>query len=664
MKNILRPKRFSVITVLLAFTIFFGFKCKCNQTKDPYADVKVNEAFAKDPPIATDVNISVLADSSEFGNLLYEAALPKEKIGADVLALMLADSSKIVLHDDGKNGDRVAGDGIYSTVMNISADSLGDFLRQQLATGREKLLSDTGKLFQFKGRLQLPANRETFMTAFSDQNIRKQPAELLKERFNLIPIRLIKLILPIPATFKQNALMVTDPSVVNDPTRTFNPCTGVGTPGGAWTFGKLMTEMANQPLTGVKPSDFVLNWLSTWKTDHTVNSDVITARSVTTTPPTNPGIERIISAWQALSGAGQPLDINKAPFKLLAIVNRFDLRSGGAYGGGNAGEGRFVFAATDANCQPIGPPNFLIILEYGVNKTFCSSIHAYAQQWVDLASMTIGTPAYNNALQAITDQFTLAGTNPSKPNQSSLDQLRSNELALGAFPWELREFHIDATTHQLINVTVKREPQIPFNGAGGANTPGIAAFGDFVNSNAATIIADNMDLPDNLSVSGVATPFIAGKAHTNDPTLFHWDAVVAAGPGHITSDEARMHISLNTCSGCHGGETDNGNFFNVGTRSGFVVLSPFLTGLVQTGAVPAFSSSPFLVSDRANRPSAASPTQWPFNDLERRGRDLLDFVSGTCFRFPPFRPIPQKIQIGDPIELTRILTFKPNTMSD
>ena len=72
-----------------------------------------------------------------------------------------------------------------------------------------------------------------------------------------------------------------------------------------------------------------------------------------------------------------------------------------------------------------------VIFEYGINKpATCGDQKAWAQQWVNLKNLTLGSSEYNQALQNITDQFTLCGTNPIKPNQSSLDQLRTNEVAL------------------------------------------------------------------------------------------------------------------------------------------------------------------------------------------------------------------------------------------
>lgn len=620
--------------------------CKNKAKESPYAKVAVNPAFATNPPIATNVSITEISPATDSGNLLLEATIPKEKINSDVLALILGDSTKVVLHDDGKNGDKVAGDGVYSTVMNVNIDSLRLYIGDR-ATEATRLLSENKQLFQFDGRMEFPLSTTALASLTSLANIKTDQINL-KEKFAFINPSIIHLLFPVTEAFKHTALTVTDPSVVNDSSRTFNPCINKGTAGGAWTFGKLITDMA--ATSGITPENFMLNWLNTWNSDQTVNSDVITKRT---------NINTIINNWHTLCGGpAAPLNVNKAPFKLLAIVNRFDLRSGGAYGGGNAGEGRFVFCATDANCNP---QSFFVIFEYGVNKTTCASIHAYAQEWINLASLPFPSPAYNIALQHITDQFAKAGTNPSKPNGSSLDQLRTNEFALGILPWELREFHINPTTHSLFNVTVKREPQIPFNGRGGVNTAAVDSFGEFVNANMRDVINDKMELPDNLSVSGTPTPFIAGKAHTLDPSSFHWDALETSGTGHIINDTARFHISLNTCSGCHGGEANTGTFTQVGlpvSPGGPAHLSSFLTGN------PAFSNSPFLVSDRANRP-AGSPIQWPFNDLERRGRDLMDFSSTLCF---PIFHVPvlinQHVPVWAPVELTRQLLFSPVTMSD
>ena len=75
-------------------------------------------------------------------------------------------------------------------------------------------------------------------------------------------------------------LFITDVDVVEDPDRTYDPCTGVGTPMGPWTFGGLMTEMANEPVTGIRPGDFVEHWLEEWTQDQTINGFTVHDRAL------------------------------------------------------------------------------------------------------------------------------------------------------------------------------------------------------------------------------------------------------------------------------------------------------------------------------------------------------------------------------------------------
>ena len=74
---------------------------------------------------------------------------------------------------------------------------------------------------------------------------------------------------------------------------------------------------------------------------------------------------------------------------------------------------------------------------------------------------------YNQALQNITDQYSLCGTNPNRPNQSSLDQLRTNEQTLSsANPgiWEMREFVLDPSGSGFLKEnTVAQNPADKYN---------------------------------------------------------------------------------------------------------------------------------------------------------------------------------------------------------
>ena len=130
----------------------------------------------------------------------------------------------------------------------------------------------------------------------------------------------------------------------------------------------------------------------------------------------------------------------KAPFRLLAIVNRLDLRKTDD-GDFHAGEGRFVFGLVDveSGCMP---REFVVIFEYGQPAATVAEIQDWAHAWHGLSAHGFG-PDYNESLEAVTHGFTGPGADPSKPNGSSINQIRTNEIVLDG-PWELREFRVEA----------------------------------------------------------------------------------------------------------------------------------------------------------------------------------------------------------------------------
>ncbi|MFP6663481.1 MAG: hypothetical protein VCC00_04705 [Deltaproteobacteria bacterium] len=401
----------------------------------------------------------------------------------------------------------------------------------------------------------------------------------------------------------ERTLMVTDVSVVEDPARTFDPCDPVGTPMGPWTFGYLMQEMANQPLTGIAPTDLVLDWMDQWTTVQTVNGMNIPARVA---------MQNIIDRWLVDSAAtGTPpgqLDLSIAPFRLMAIVNRVDLRNNASYGGGNCGEGRFVFGVLNTDtCQPM---RFTVIFEYGVNMTTCRSCRKYAGKWLDLQTHPLGSPAYLSSLEALTHVFSDANTNPGKPNGNSINQIRTNEIAIGS-PWEMREFNLD-TTGFLGHVTNKQNPREDFN-----FTPALA---NWVNANAVDICAGNYTVPDTLG----GTPFLA--AHVPYPFGAFFDG--PAGAASIPDRCARFQLSINSCSGCHAGETAT-VFTHVGDSGRRFLGSPAQLSAFLTGAAP-----PNPVAD----PADGAPFR-AFNDLARRQIDLWQAAHVPCLPTLAFKPL-------------------------
>lgn len=372
-----------------------------------------------------------------------------------------------------------------------------------------------------------------------------------------------------PITVNADAeLMIRNLAVVEDPLRT-NWTGSLANPSdGAWHFGRLMTTMAGTN----DPELFVRNWLGQWDSPRLVNGINVNPRPMNAV---------VTQPWLAASG-GTRLDLTRAPFRLLAIVNRMDLRN---LSRGSAGEGRFVFGVLGAGGTQL---QFTVILEFNLPATTQADVDRWAADWHALGSLPVGSPAFNTALEAITNRFAGPNASPARPNASAINQVRSNEIALTA-PWEMREFNLNAAG-QLVQVPVAQTTDLPLNNS--------STLAQFINTNTAALLTDTHVVPATFN----GTPFLAGSALTN-PGHF-WNA-----PG-ITNPDARFHFSVNTCNGCHAGDT-NTAFLHVAPRNPGQVaqLSGFLTGTV--------------VPDRV------TGTPRTFNDLSVRSESLLAVLCGV-----------------------------------
>jgi len=555
----------------------------------PETPIVGDRDLRRDPPAVQSMEAMLLDKDTPRGNaLLMVRFVEKEKLPPTLT--IDTEDRRVLLRDDGKDGDEKAQDGVFSAIFRLDVARLAARQKELADLGREPI-----KIPQFDGR-QL--KQELPLAPFDINKITP------RQRFPFPP--------PLPAVLPgdvsiDHSLAIThtvaDPSlggsVVDDPTRTFNPCTGVGNDQGKWTFGHLMTEMANTPVTGLDPRVFTRRWLEKWMTDQTVNTFTVEQRTAIQS--------LVITPWETASGVGPGglLDLKKAPFRLLAIINRVDLSDNLVYGQGSAGEARFVFGVLGP-APSCSPARFAVIFEYGVEAKGCKGLKAWAKQWFDLKQHAIGTPAYNAALEAITEQFVNANAAPTKPNGSALNQLRTNENALNPL-WELREFRIDLLEGgHLREVTVKQNPDQRFHQSG--TLPDTTT--DFVNTNEVAVLADahvvTLDFPMGKAYLGGASPTPGGVFWNDD------------GAPTITNRDARHHFSLNTCNGCHAGETQT-PFLHVGVRTfgSPAGLSGFMTGIT--------------VAD----PADGAPNR-TFNDLLRRQQRTADILSNSCFAFLPF----------------------------
>jgi len=604
--------------------ILFLISCDDDKQIDNYKEllqkVEIIPEHELVPPIASDIFFEELEEVDSNGNnIKLIAEFEKETIQSKYLALMLNDQ-KIVLRDDGVGADENEGDGKFSVNLKENLEELKSEFSQ-----RQKLGFSEENTQSFKNRVITNIDKKGLI-GFNVE-------ELQKGKMARIPVDILTALGGL--SDQEKTLMITDLSVVEDPTRTFNPCTQTGNPNGVWTFGELMRQMASPAptnlATDVQVSNFVRNWLNTWSSNQTVNGELLVART---------SIQNTIIDWENKSSVstGGVLDMKFAPFKLTAIVNRLDLRGNSGYGFSNSGEGRLVFnlvnISSTSTCGNERP--FTLIFEYGINIRKCASVKAFAEEWDNLNSLVQGSAAYNAALENITNQFVLSGTNTGKPNQNSINQIRTNDRALSA-PWELREFNLKPSG-QLELVDVKQEPQVKYNGFHSLTTSQIAdveRFVDWTNNNTAAIIANNYTIP--LNFPGTSIPFRGGHSlFPTDNVNQIWRGRGTSGSQFIVNNEARHMIALNACSTCHGGTTKTGFTHISPSRFGTeATLSGFLTGIT--------------VIDPANRP-IGNPTSRTFNDLLRRENDLADLIANNCIK-SPFLGLAHKLTF-EPVRMT------------
>lgn len=423
-----------------------------------------------------------------------------------------------------------------------------------------------------------------------------------------------------PASTEANwleSLMITDKTVVQDPKRTYDPCTEAGNADGVWTFKHLMTEMANEPRSGLTPEDFTIEFLLTWLFPRSINSDFVSERPAMW--------DAVIEPWLVASG-GQTLDLDKAPFRLLAIVNRLDLRKttagGGYFGGGgipiDAGELRFVFGVVtppaysqSGKCET---HEFTTILEYGVPISGCSGVRDWAREWTKLNVYPAYGEAYRNQLESLTERVVERNAAPFKGNGSAINQIRTNEAAL-ALPWELNEFTLTNESAGNTPVDGALRPhtvaQTPDDGVY-SPTPN-PVVSDYINSEVSC--SGNHEVP--LSYDGA--PFrggnsLMGKGPGSPPGTWFGD-----GPNTPDYICRRHTFSLNTCNGCHSCDT--------GTE--FVHVSP-------TSGIPAKLSG-FLTGTSVEDTQFPSSKTWTFADLDRRFVDLYSVANSVCLIIPPLQ---------------------------
>lgn len=407
-------------------------------------------------------------------------------------------------------------------------------------------------------------------------------------------------------------LLIRAVDVVEDPCRTtWNPVCDPNIKG-KWTFWYLMQQMAGT----VNPSTFILKWLESFEETPTVNGQVLPARSKIRSLVINPW--RQASSCSILNDpkvdtSACTLDPSKAPFRLLAIVNRMDLRSpnGGVfYGGGNAGEGRLVFGFTTQAGVPL---NATAIFEYTLPTSTWSTL-TWANKWHNAALLPTPGADYNAALQTITEQFVKAGLTAGAPNNSSIAQVRTNETAFdsSAVPvMELRQHTLQCrpgincsnTDKLLLPSPTSQTPTNSLNFTTNLRT--------YLNDNASAILAGNHQVPGNMlagSSRPISNPFNVWMA---DDMLDNWGSQA----------DIRRLFGLATCNGCHSAETQT-NIFHIAPRA---------AGAMST--LSGFTAGPITVNDILGGPV-------DYDEMQRRKCEARWLLNGNGSKLSTMSGLP------------------------
>ncbi|HEX2223542.1 MAG TPA: hypothetical protein VHN15_04980, partial [Thermoanaerobaculia bacterium] len=523
----------------------------------------------------------------DSGNVLVTVKLSaqdlaeKRAAGTSDFVTLGPPDSPVILRDDGDGGDARAGDGLFTGIAFVNLDDLArkeDEDQAALAAsggkgvpafdGRTVSGTSAQKPFDFDAfnagqaveiapalAFVEPETLGTDLSPAPTASTQGLSARLEEGDGGLAAATAAAVVLG-TNPFQERVLIIRHPAVVQDTARTYNPCTGAGNPNGVWTFNHLMTQMANQPATGIDPADFAEQWLRQWLATQSLNSDTVAART---------RMSSLLSQWEKRPDG--KLDLAKSPMRLLAILPRVDLRrtTGGRGGGyttgasGNfldAGEARFIFGvvlkpgwngtgflsstygSTGSNSTCRFLP-FSVIFEYRVPKCDCTGVRDWAAAWADLANFTPGSTAYNTRLERLTQQFVRANASPNRPNGSALGQVRTNEVTLTR-PWEMREFQLTQAPWSLLReTTVADSPEDAYNN----NVNGTGQLLNWI----VNVAGSSVQPPVPLLRSGL--PFLGGNALV-PTTGFHWTA-----PGVTAAqNNARFNVSLASCGGCHARE--------------------------------------------------------------------------------------------------------------
>jgi hypothetical protein len=238
-----------------------------------------------------------------------------------------------------------------------------------------------------------------------------------------------------------------------------------------------------------------------------------------------------------------------------------------------------------------------VIFEFGNVQTNLCDLKSFGQAWLNLSgyNLTDEMEEFRVALEDITETVINANAVSGKPNGSALNQLRTNEkvfsntvsanlsegAAWDAASWQFRQFEISNITHHLTLVPLSNTPiNEDYNAS--HNTQIVGFTQRLTTSNLSEYLTEWAYKPINqilikkdkhkIPLEFNSYTLLDKAANVDAEYSFYWDLVYYTGstiPYYNPSVEQianntqakengkliRHHLSLNTCQGCHSGET-------------------------------------------------------------------------------------------------------------
>ncbi len=599
----------------------------------------------------------------------------------EVLNIYLDSAEVITFYDDGTGPDYEANDYVYAAYVREDIEA---FVAKIVAL--ESTIETQGYVHRWAGHLGEEVS-------FEELELFDIPAFEAFEEVKVDAL-LINAFQCSTTLAKEKSLFITDLSVVEDPFRTYDVSENEGTPMGVWTFGKMISNIVNSSTPGAKKNflkQWIKTWTDDQVVNgHTVlkredilpklvepwlkkcNINILNQIPGCATPPgqcTTPTPQVTLCNWECLwdNSTITEADLLKyAPFKLTAIVNRIDLMGNTGYTGGisNAGETRFIFSLIDpftgeVPLHQVPPPaepgingngipeidwsGCNIIFEYNNLQQSRCAVKELAQKWLDLSAYPLPDAnfEYNDALEELTNLVTAPNLNSTHPTGSALARIRTNERLFSHFntdgggtflkwthmDWEFRQFAVGS------NGLLQLEPLTNTPSLGGHWMTYVedndhraqiwANLNQWIAANITKVASGTHSMPSN---------FLAGSGLVTGEFLHYlqWDPYYAFTSYPANFRKVRTQLSLNTCQGCHNGETktlfahvlpladeEPANYWRAATSG----LPDHKTGLIERHVPP-------KVNIGETQLSSGTVQNFPEPDGTRRLQNVSAFLTG------------------------------------